>query len=281
MLDEAIDQQLEFVVKNTRSAHDLRAVGHRLGIATVPLADIARCPNGKARPIRRLCAVHAMPHTSCCSCQHRKSVSRSCPHTGQALANHGANKSSDSVQVVESTLDLQHPHHPHVSTGVLVVSLAWIPLNPGCPMPTPSPLLARLPPATRGDLFVRVVRAHHLPVMDHHARSSNASVRLRSTGQEHVTTCAEGLAPVWLEAARLDCLAPHSSVHVIVQHEAHRRMSESGRLDGFVSRPVRCMSHATLRLFGELSPSLGSVCCPCWLLVGVAQSRQPWSDVLQ
>lgn len=237
LLDEAIDQQLDFVVKNARSAHDLRAVGHRLGVAHVPLPDIARCPDGKVR-LARACCTPRYAARAIAGAGELPAVPRCCCVRPAACAAQ-VQINGHAMQVVEATLDLRHPHDPSVTTGVLVVSLEWIPLNEGLPIPPPSPLLPTLTTPTRGDLFVRVVRARALPAMDARAHTSNASVRLRSTGQEHVTSCAEGLAPVWGEVARFDGLAPHSSVHVSVQHEPHRRISESGRLESFVSRPVR------------------------------------------
>jgi hypothetical protein len=123
--------------------------------------------------------------------------------------------------LIEQALDLTDPGSTssNISCGVLQVSLEWVPLTPGViPRLVPSAIFDALQDTTRGDLFVHVVRARNLPPVDTDAVTSNTCVHLNSTGQQYSTGCEESLAPIWLEAFRLRCLGPASTVAVSVHH---------------------------------------------------------------
>jgi hypothetical protein len=124
------------------------------------------------------------------------------------------------VQVIEHALDLTNPSSApsNLACGALQVSLEWIPLNPGTIPRPPSSAFDSLLQQLRGDLFVRIVRARNLPPADTDAVTSNACVHLNSTGQFCSSRCEQSLAPVWLEAFRLHCLGPASTVAVAVRH---------------------------------------------------------------
>jgi hypothetical protein len=103
------------------------------------------------------------------------------------------------VQVVEVPIDLHHPDRTSAVTGVLVVTLEWVPINAAPMPPQPSPHIERLVATTRGDLFVRLLRAIDLPPFDQARATTAARVRLAAAGQVALSETVESLCPVWLQ----------------------------------------------------------------------------------
>lgn len=120
------------------------------------------------------------------------------------------------MQVQRCPIDVVHPEDSAVVTGTLVVSLEWLPLNPG-PVAPPQ----RLPLLTetgRGTFFVRVVCAWDLPPADVAAMTCNARVSILSTGRQEHTSCVRSMCPVWIETARFEYVSEHGEVWLEVQH---------------------------------------------------------------
>lgn len=107
------------------------------------------------------------------------------------------------LQVVEVPIDLHHPDRRGAVTGVLVVTLEWVPINAAPLPPHPSPQLDRLTATTRGDLFVRLLRAIDLPPLDATRATTAARVRLAAAGQVALSETVESLCPVWLQVQLL------------------------------------------------------------------------------